>query len=52
MNGRMAKKLRREARQMANKRDEKIVPELKDFINKLGFLDRLRCAGRIIVGRF
>ena len=48
MNGRLAKKIRREAR----KRDREILPELKDFLNHLSFGERVKVALRIIGGRF
>lgn len=48
MNGRLAKKIRQEAR----RRDLKILPELKSFINAQAFPDRLRIAWRIVQGRF
>ncbi len=48
MNGRIAKKIRKEVR----KRDSKVLPELKAFLNKLSFPERLRIAFRIIRGKF
>lgn len=52
MNGRIAKKIRRETRTAALKRDEKILPDLKKFINQQPFGDRVRIAARILLGRF
>lgn len=52
MNGRMTKMLRRQARKESAKRDQKILPELKDWINNLIFKDRLRVAWRIVCGKF
>jgi hypothetical protein len=48
MNGRLAKKLRKEMR----RRDKEIFPELKDFINHLSFFARFRVAVRVLCGRF
>lgn len=52
MNNSMAKKLRREARRQAHKRDEKIFPELKKFINEQPFLTRIKIAGKVLAGHF
>ncbi len=48
MNGRLAKKIRKEVR----RRDTKILPELKEFLNKLGFFERVKIAYRLIRGKF
>ena len=48
MNGRLARKIRKEAR----KRDVKILPELKQFINDQGIFTRLHIAFRVTLGRF
>jgi len=48
MNGSLAKKIRKETR----KRDRQILPELKQFINDLDILERLKIAFRIMRGRF
>lgn len=52
MNGRMAKKIRKEARAAAKKRDEEIFPEMKIFINSQSLWDRIRLAVRILGRRF
>uniref|UniRef100_A0A6M3IX19 Uncharacterized protein n=1 Tax=viral metagenome TaxID=1070528 RepID=A0A6M3IX19_9ZZZZ len=48
MNGRIAKKLRREALKVK----ETMFPELKAFINGLSFRDRVKVAWRIMGRRF
>ena len=48
MNGRLAKKLRKNARE----RDREILPELKSFINIQPFKERLRFAWKILRGQF
>jgi len=48
MNGRLAKKLRK----LARERDKLILPELKSFINGLGFFERLKVAFRILRRKF
>jgi hypothetical protein len=48
----MTKMLRRQARKEAKKRDERILPELKDFLNKLPLRDRIRAAWLIAWGKF
>jgi hypothetical protein len=48
MNGRLAKRLHKEAR----KRDREIFPELKEFINRQPFRDRVKIAIRILKGTF
>jgi len=53
MNGRMAKKLRREARRMAAKETEQMVPKFKAFVNNdLTVWERFVLAGKIIIRRF
>ena len=52
MNGRLAKRMRREARLQAMNRDQQIFPELKAFINNQRFLDRLIIAWRILLRAF
>lgn len=52
MNGRMARKIRRESILAARKRDEKILPELKSFINRQSLLNRIKLAWRLVCGRF
>ena len=52
MNGRLAKKIRKEAVSAGRKRDEKIVPELKVFINSLPWQGRIILAWRLLLGRF
>lgn len=52
MNGRAAKSLRKKARQEASKRDQKIIPELKDFLNKLSLWERVVLAWRLVKGVF
>ncbi len=53
MNGRMAKKLRKEARRIAAGETEKMIPEFKAFVNtKLTFPERFGLACKIIWKRF
>lgn len=48
MNGRITKKIRKEAK----KRDEWIFPELKRFLNKQPFKIRVKMAWNLLRGRF
>jgi len=52
MNGRMARKIRKEAKRAALARDKVIIPELKAFINSQKLGARLYIALRIIMRRF
>lgn len=52
MNGRLAKKIREQAQAASLKRDAKILPELKGFINSQRLGDRIKIAWRILMGRF
>jgi hypothetical protein len=53
MNGRLAKKLRKEARRMTNKEVEQMVPKFKAFVNKdLNLWERIVLAHKIIWKRF
>ena len=52
MNGRLAKKIRAAANKAAMKRDEKILPDLKMFINAQLFGSRLVLAWRLLWRRF
>lgn len=45
MNGRLAKKIRRVAR----KNDLAVAAEFKQWVNSLGFMDRVRVAWRAIL---
>ncbi len=53
MNGRNAKKLRKEARRLAAREQAKLVPEFKAFVNtQLNLWERLVLAGKMIIKRF
>lgn len=52
MNGRLARKIRKEARAEAMKRDAIVLPKLKEFINGLNFPNRLKIAFNIIRRKF
>jgi hypothetical protein len=53
MNGRMAKAMRRKARQMAAKETTALVPKFKAFVNKeLSLVERIVLAWKIIWKRF
>ena len=48
MNGRMAKKIRKAAKE----RDKTMMPRLKAFCNKQGFFSRVKLSWRLLLGRF
>lgn len=53
MNGSVAKKLRKEARRLARKESEEMVPKFKAFVNKdLNLWERIILAGKIIIKVF
>lgn len=53
MNGRLAKKLRKEARRMTAREVEQMVPKFKAFVNKdLNLWERVVLAWKIIWKRF
>lgn len=52
MNGKLAKKIRAAAVKQTAKRDEQLIPELKEYINSLPLKDRIVLAWRMIRGRF
>jgi hypothetical protein len=55
MNGRMAKKLRKELRKQAAGRVSKVYADAKDYkrvINDLPFFGRLKISFRVLAGRF
>jgi len=52
MNGRMARKIRKEARIEAMKRDAIVLPKLKEFLNNCSFKERLKLAFRLLRRRF
>lgn len=47
----MRQKVRLRA-QVARQHDAMVLPELKKFLNKLPLKDRIKCAWRILLGRF
>lgn len=48
----MSEKMEKKLRRIARKRDKQILPELKAFINELGFWERVRVALRVIRRKF
>jgi hypothetical protein len=53
MNGRLARKLRKMARKIADRENEMLVPKFKTFINtELKFWERAQLAWRMLWRRF
>lgn len=53
MNARQAKKLRKEARRMADREQARLIPEFKTFVNtQLSLGERFVLAWRIVWKRF